>query len=90
MVADELSHDDEYDMHYRVKEKIQHRLDCNLIVVTSKHIILCQEKKLQLYGFKGAKEREWVLDSVIRYIKVVGGPIGRKCTINISSTLAQH
>ena len=74
----ELSHDDEFDMHYRVKEKIQHRLDCNLIVVTSKHIILCQEKKLQLYGFKGAKEREWVLDSVIRYIKVVGGPIGRE------------
>jgi intraflagellar transport protein 122 len=74
----ELSHDDEYDMHYRVKEKIQHRLDCNLIVVTSKHIILCQEKKLQLYGFKGVKEREWVLDSVIRYIKVVGGPVGRE------------
>lgn len=74
----ELSHDDEYDMHYRVKEKIQHRLDCNLIVVTSQHIILCQEKKLQLYNFKGRKDREWVLDSVIRYIKVVGGPIGRE------------
>lgn len=74
----ELSHDDEYDMHYRVKEKIQHRLDCNLIVVTSQHIILCQEKKLQLYSFKGHKDREWVLDAVIRYIKVVGGPSGRE------------
>ena len=29
-----------------------------------------QERKLQLYGFDGIKEREWVLDSVIRYIKV--------------------
>ncbi len=31
-----------------------------------------QEKKLQLYNFDGVKEREWVLDSVIRYIKVGG------------------
>lgn len=39
-------------------------------MVTSAHVILCQEKKLQLYSFEGVKEREWVLDSVIRYIKV--------------------
>lgn len=31
---------------------------------------MLQEKKLQLYNFEGVKEREWVLDSVIRYIKV--------------------
>lgn len=37
-----------------------------------------QEKKLQLYSFDGVKEREWVLDSVIRYIKVVGGPVQRE------------
>ncbi len=35
-----------------------------------------QEKKLQLYSFDGVKEREWVLDSVIRYIKVRGGRRG--------------
>ena len=74
----ELTHDDDYDMHYRVKEKLQERLECNLIVVTSMHIILCQEKKLQLYGFGGTMDRQWILDSVIRYIKVVGGPPGRE------------
>jgi len=74
----ELSHDDAFDMHYRVSTKIQKRLDCNLLVVTSMHVILCQEKKLQLYSFDGHKEREWVLESVIRYIKVVGGPNGRE------------
>eukprot|EP00854_Cymbomonas_tetramitiformis_P014886 gene14886-17599_t len=74
----ELSHDDAFDMHYRVSTKIQKRLDCNLLVVTSMHVILCQEKKLQLYSFDGVKEREWVLESVIRYIKVVGGPAGRE------------
>ena len=42
-------------------------LECNLLVVTSQNIILCMEKKLQLFNFKGDKEREWVLDAIIRY-----------------------
>lgn len=50
--------------------KINQKLECNLLVVTSHHVILCQEKKLQLYAFDSTKEREWILDSVIRYIKV--------------------
>ena len=41
------------------------------------HTII-QERKLQLYGFDGCKEREWVLDSMIRYIKVIGGPPRRE------------
>jgi len=65
-------------MHYRVSTKIQKKLDCNLLVVTSHHVILCLEKKLQLYTFHGVKEREWVLEAVIRYIKVVGGPENRE------------
>ena len=35
-------------------------LECNLLVVTSLHLILCQEQKLQLYNFQGKKERECV------------------------------
>lgn len=53
-------------------------MDCNLLVVTSMNVILCQEKKLQLYSFKGKKVREWILEAVIRYIKVIGGPSGRE------------
>eukprot|EP00947_MAST-08B_sp_MAST-8B-sp1_P003615 g3615.t1 len=76
----ELSEDDPYNtnMHYRVREKIYKPLECNLLVVTSLHLILCQERKLQLFNFQGRKEREWVLESIIRYIKVVGGPAGRE------------
>jgi intraflagellar transport protein 122 len=74
----ELAHDDAFDMHYRIKEKIHEHLECNLLVVTSQHLILCLEKKLQLYNFAGKKEREWVLEAVIRYIKVVGGPAGKE------------
>ena len=57
------------DMHYRVKEKINQRVDCNLLVVCTNHIVLCQEKKLQCLSFKGVKEREWIMESLIRYIK---------------------
>ncbi|XP_048590687.1 intraflagellar transport protein 122 homolog isoform X2 [Nematostella vectensis] len=74
----ELNTDDTSDMHYRVKEKIDKKLECNLLVVCSNHIILCQEKRLQCLSFAGNKEREWVMESVIRYIKVIGGPSGKE------------
>ncbi|KAI9985818.1 hypothetical protein PInf_024591 [Phytophthora infestans] len=67
-----------YDMHYRVKERITKDLPCSLLVVTSLHFILCQKQKLQQYDFTGRKEREWVLESLIRYIKVTGGAPGRE------------
>jgi intraflagellar transport protein 122 len=74
----ELKGDDDNDMKYCKKDQILRALECNLLVVTSEHVILCLERKLQLLNFKGDKEREWVLDAVIRYIKVVGGPPRRE------------
>ncbi|XP_053480566.1 intraflagellar transport protein 122 homolog isoform X3 [Ictalurus furcatus] len=74
----ELSSDDSSDMHYRVKEKIGRRFECNLLVVCSQHIILCQEKRLQCLSFSSVKEKEWIMESLIRYIKVIGGPPGRE------------
>ncbi|XP_062977490.1 intraflagellar transport protein 122 homolog isoform X2 [Elgaria multicarinata webbii] len=74
----ELYSDDSSDMHYRVKEKITKKFECNLLVVCSEHIILCQEKRLQCLSFSGTKEREWLMESLIRYIKVIGGPPGRE------------
>nr|CAD7412925.1 unnamed protein product [Timema cristinae] len=65
-------------MHYRVREKINQRLECNLLVVCTNHLVLCQERRLQCLTFNGIKEREWVMESAIRYIKVVGGPPGHE------------
>jgi len=74
----ELYSDDSSDMHYRLKEKIIKKVECNLLVVCSENVILCQEKRLQCLSFDGIKEREWVMESLIRYIKVIGGPAGRE------------
>lgn len=63
---------------YRPVERLQLDVDCNLLVVTSQHFLLCVEKKLQLYSLTNVREREWVLEDVIRYIKPVGGPPGRE------------
>ncbi|EQB77808.1 intraflagellar transport protein 122 isoform 1-like protein [Camelus ferus] len=74
----ELYSDDSSDMRYRVKEKIVRKFECNLLVVCADHIILCQEKRLQCLAFSGVREREWQMESLIRYIKVIGGPPGRE------------
>ncbi|KAF0705653.1 Aste57867_6993 [Aphanomyces stellatus] len=74
----ELSNESSYDMHYRVRERIQKDLPCSLLVVTSLHFILCQQRKLQQYNFSGKKEREWILESPIRYITVTGGAKGKE------------
>ncbi|GAB5355532.1 hypothetical protein AAMO2058_000213600 [Amorphochlora amoebiformis] len=69
---------DAYDMTYSLAKKVDKELECDLLVVTSQHLILCQESRLQLYDFFGEKVREWVLEAMIRYIRVVGGPQGRE------------
>uniref|UniRef100_A0A3B4AJR2 Intraflagellar transport protein 122 homolog n=1 Tax=Periophthalmus magnuspinnatus TaxID=409849 RepID=A0A3B4AJR2_9GOBI len=74
----ELYSDDSTDMHYRIKEKIGRKFECNLLVVCSQHIILCQEKRLQCLSFTSVREKEWVMESLIRYIKVIGGPPARE------------
>nr|CAD7589738.1 unnamed protein product [Timema genevievae] len=60
-------------MHYRVREKINQRLECNLLVVCTNHLVLCLERRLQCLTFNGIKEREWVMESAIRYIQGGGG-----------------
>ncbi|XP_067012221.1 intraflagellar transport protein 122 homolog [Anabrus simplex] len=78
VVIYELYQPDVNSMHYRVRDKINQKLECNLLVVCTSHLVLCQEKRLQCLTFDGTREREWLMESHIRYIKVVGGPPGRE------------
>ena len=38
----ELYTGDSTDMHYRVKEKLNQKLDCSLLVICANHLVLCQ------------------------------------------------
>ncbi|XP_026481419.1 intraflagellar transport protein 122 homolog [Ctenocephalides felis] len=78
VVVYELNSAENQPMHYKVKDKISKQIVCSFLVVCAKHLLLCQEKRLQSMTFLGILEREWQLDSYIRYIKVTGGPPGRE------------
>lgn len=78
VIVYETNPEDPTDMHYRVSERLHENLDCSLLFVTAMHLILCYDKRLQLLNLHGVKEREWVLDSSIRYVKVLGGPSGKE------------
>ena len=73
-----VSGEDPYDMKYKAYKKINKKIDCNLLFVVSQHLILVFEMKIQLLSFSGILEREWVLDSNIRYVKTISGPPKRE------------
>ncbi len=39
------------------------------------------ENKIQLYTFHGHLEREWILDSNVRFARVLGGPPRREAVL---------
>jgi len=68
-------------MKYKAYKKINKKLDCSLLFVVSFHLVLVFEKKIQLLSFSGILEREWILDSVIKYVKIVSGPPKKECML---------
>ena len=63
---------------YHQKEKITQSFECSLLVMGTENLILCQDKKLSCYSFKGHRTQEWTLESNIRYIRSLGGVKGKE------------
>jgi intraflagellar transport protein 122 len=53
-------------------------MDCSLLLLTSRHLVLCQDHRLRLIDDTGALVREWALDAVVRYVRVAGGSAGHE------------
>ncbi|KAL9653142.1 hypothetical protein ABK040_006358 [Willaertia magna] len=70
----ETGEENDEDIQYRITDKIFKDFDCNLMVITYGSLILCQDKEIQMYDFKGNLQRIWELDTSIKYLKVIGGP----------------
>lgn len=74
VVIYEIESNDPKDMGYKGKKNISKKFECNLFVITSDNLVLCQDKRLECLNLKGEKIREWLMEYPVRYIKVIGGP----------------
>ncbi|RTG82186.1 intraflagellar transport protein 122 [Schistosoma bovis] len=69
----ESSSDDMKDMHYRICAKLLQQIHCHYLLIITNHLIICQNNCLSCINFKGIKEREWIVDSSVNCIRVIGG-----------------
>jgi len=65
-------------MKYKAHKKINKRIDCKDLFVTSQNLVLVFEKKIQLLAFSDILVREWVLEAPIKYVRIVSGPPKRE------------
>jgi intraflagellar transport protein 122 len=74
----ESSSEESADMQFRLRRERISMGDkpCSLMAVTSNHLVFCRDALVELYGFDGNRTRVWQVDSIIKYIKVDGGPDG--------------
>ncbi|KAK7201717.1 intraflagellar transport protein 122 [Novymonas esmeraldas] len=78
IIVFEFFYDDERNMRYQDIAQIRRRLECTLLCVTTKAIIVCNERRITMYDFQGNKRREWSMESAVHFVKVAGGMEGRE------------
>lgn len=77
----EVGAEDAADMKYKLREKLTHAGDCSFLAVTALHVLITVENRLLLRNFLGRVEREWVFDSAVRSLRVIGGGPGAEGVI---------
>ncbi|CAL2039674.1 unnamed protein product [Caenorhabditis brenneri] len=68
-------------LKYTHQDTIKKDLTFSLMVVTHGHLVVCNDEKLDCYDFKGVKKRSWNMKSVVRYLRVLGGPAHRETLV---------
>ena len=69
-----VNNEDPTDMKYKAYRKISKKLEWSHLIVLVHHLVVWMDQKIQLMNFSGVIEREWIVDSPVRYMKVIGGP----------------
>ncbi|KAG5489975.1 hypothetical protein JKF63_00094 [Porcisia hertigi] len=81
IIVFEVFYDDERNMRYQDIAQIRRRLECSLLCVTKKAIIVSNDRRISMYDFQGEKRREWLMESAVQFVKVAGGMEGREILI---------
>lgn len=68
-------------MKYKAHKKINKRIDCKDLFVTSQNLVLVFDKKIQLLAFSDILVREWVMEAPIKFVRVISGPPKRESLI---------
>lgn len=68
-------------MKYKAHKKINKRIDCKDLFVTSQNLVLVFDKKIQLLAFSDILVREWVMEAPIKFVRVISGPPKRESLV---------
>jgi intraflagellar transport protein 122 len=81
IVIYEIESNDPKDMNYKGKKNISKKIECSLFFITSEHLVMCQDKRLECLNLKGEKVREWLMEFQVRFMKVIGGSPGKEALL---------
>ena len=76
----ESNAEEKEDMHFRARKERMTISDkqCDMMLVTSEHLIFTVGAVVELYTFEGKRQRVWRMESPIHFMIVDGGPEGKE------------
>ena len=79
----ESNAEEDMDMHFRARKERMTLSEkkCDLMVVSSQHLLFTVGHVIELYTFAGRREKVWYMEAPVNFIRVDGGPEGREGVI---------
>lgn len=60
-------------MKYKLHKRLLKKVDAHILEVVQNHFLACIKNKIQLYQLNGDLEKEWIFDSRVNCLKIIGG-----------------